>query len=440
MPVGGAHELDNAIADALRERVGELPSFVAALVREQTTLGNEEPAQQLIADRLAASGFTVERVQIDADAALADPDAGYPPLADDGRSSVVGMRRGKGGGRSLHLSGHVDVVPVDPDAPWTHDPWSGEIAEGRVWGRGAGDMKGGLAAYLLAAEIVAGLCPAAEGDLVFSSVIEEECGGNGMWSVLRAGYRTDATLIGEPTGLAVVHAGTGVVWARLRARGQAGHSAYRGGDGTFDELARAIAALRALEAETNENPQDAVFAAVSEWPYGMTVGRIGGGVWTSSAPASLEASVRFGLGLGREPADVQSGIVEAVAGAAPAVEVSFEAFRARAYRHDTEGSLPTLLRETHERVTGSTAKLSAFTATTDARQAEGALCYGPLAAGLHGPDEWVDIASLEQTALVVAQTAARWLSGEWLSGAVPAGPQQLRAGSAHPARSSGRSC
>jgi acetylornithine deacetylase len=271
-------------------------------------------------------------------------------------------------------------------------------------------MKGGLAAYLLAAEVVADVCADARGDLVFSSVIEEECGGNGMWSVLRAGYRTDATLIGEPTGLAVVHAGTGVVWARLRARGQAGHSAYRGGDGPFDELARAIAALRALEAEANKGPHDPVFAAVSAWPYGMTVGRIGGGVWTSSAPASLEASVRFGLGLGRDPAEVQSRIVEAVAGASPAVEISFEAFRARAYNHDTDGPLPTLLRATHERLTGTAARLSAFTATTDARQAEGALCYGPLAGELHGADEWVDIASLEQTALVVAQTAARWVT------------------------------
>lgn len=144
----------------------------------------------------------------------------------------------------------------------------------------------------------------------------------------------------------------------------------------------------------------------------MTVGRIGGGVWTSSAPASLEASVRFGLGLGREPTEVQARIVEAVANASPDVEVSFEAFRARAYNHDTDGPLPTLLRATHERVTGAAAKLSAFTATTDARQVEGALCYGPLAGGLHGPDEWVDIASLEQTALVIAQTAARWLTAD----------------------------
>lgn len=154
-----AHSVDRAIAAVLRKRVGELPPLVAMLVREQSTLGNEEPVQRLIADRLAVAGFEVERIRPDADAALADPNAGYPPLSYDGRSSVVGVRRGTGSGRSLHLTGHIDVVPVDPDAPWNHDPWGGEIAEGRIWGRGAGDMKGGLAAYLLAAEIVADVCP-----------------------------------------------------------------------------------------------------------------------------------------------------------------------------------------------------------------------------------------------------------------------------------------
>ena len=134
-------------------------------------------------------------------------------------------------------------------------------------------MKGGLAAYLLAAEALAEACPDLPGDLVFSSVIEEEHGGNGMWSVLRAGYTADATLVGEPTGLDIVHAGTGVVWARLTARGAAGHSAYGGGNGPFDELARAVAALRGLEAAANQPPRDAVFAAVSDWPYGMTVGQ-----------------------------------------------------------------------------------------------------------------------------------------------------------------------
>ena len=80
-------------------------------------------------------------------------------------------------------------------------------------------MKGGLAAYLVAAAVVLEVLDDRRGDLVVSSVIEEECGGNGMWSVLRAGHGADGTLIGEPTGLLLAHAGTGVVWARLSARG-----------------------------------------------------------------------------------------------------------------------------------------------------------------------------------------------------------------------------
>src|SRR5581483_1191911 len=114
----------------------ELPGLVAELVRERTTLGDEEGAQRLVAARLEAAGFDVVRVEPDAEAALADPAAGYPPLPYAGRSSVVGVRRGRGGGRSLHLTGHVDVVPVDPDAPWTHDPWAGEVSDGRIRGRG----------------------------------------------------------------------------------------------------------------------------------------------------------------------------------------------------------------------------------------------------------------------------------------------------------------
>ncbi len=222
---------ERAIRKGVSDRSDQLDVLVSALVREQSTLGCEEGAQQIIARRLAGAGFAVERVEPDAEAALADPYAGYPPLSYDGRSSIVGLRRGLGGGRSLHLSGHVDVVPVDDAEPWMHGPWDGVVSDGKVWGRGAGDMKGGLAAYLVAAEVVAETCPDTRGNLVFSSVIEEECTGNGMWSVIRAGYGADGTLIGEPTNLDLVHAETGVVWPRLTARGRAGHSAFTGGDG-----------------------------------------------------------------------------------------------------------------------------------------------------------------------------------------------------------------
>ena len=378
-------------------------------MREQTTLGNEEPAQRLIAARLEAAGFEVERVQPDAEAALADPAAGYPPLSYQGRSSVVGVLRGTGGGRSLHLSGHVDVVPVDPDARVEPRPVGrrdrGRPALGPRLGRHEGRARRlprrGRGDRRVRREL--------RGDLIFSSVIEEECGGNGMWAALRAGYTADATLVGEPTALDVVHAGTGVVWLRLVAHGPTGHAAFTGGDGPFDALARAVAALRRLEAAQNAPPRDEVFAAISSWPYGMTVGRIAGGVWTASAPARLEVQVRFGIGLDVDPADVQARMRGAVADAAPGVEVVFEAFRAPAYCWDTDGPLAALLFEQHEAVTGSPTRFAGFTATTDARQVPGGLCYGPRAGNLHGADEWVELASLEQCARVVALTAARWL-------------------------------
>jgi acetylornithine deacetylase len=374
-------------------------------------LGAEELGQSLVAEQLTASDFAVTRIEPDASQALADPYAGYPALPYAGRSSVVGKLPGTGGGRSLHLSGHVDVVPVDPADDWTCDPWGGVVADGRLWGRGAGDMKGGLAAYLVAAAAIAEVCDDLRGDLVVSSVIEEECGGNGMWSVVNAGHNGDATLIGEPSGLQMMHAGTGVVWARLRVAGASGHSAAAGRTGSFEELAAAVAAVRDVEAELNQAAAQSVFGSASDWPFGMTVGQIEGGVWTSSVPAELTARVRLGFGLDHDPATIQAKIRAAVCQASPETQVRFEAFRARAWCGDASGPFPDLLAAAHQSVLARELRPGVFTATNDGRYVTGpCLCYGPIAGNYHGKDEWVDIESLEQTAAVVAAAAASWLA------------------------------
>jgi acetylornithine deacetylase len=408
-----ATELSGATEVALRSAVAarrdELERLVGALVERPSTLGEEEQAQALVDETLRALGFATERIEPDAEAALADPLAGYPYLPYDGRSSVAARLPGSGGGRSLHLSGHIDVVPVERADLWRSDPWHARTADGRIWGRGAGDMKGGLAAYLVAAAAVAEVCDRRRGELIFSSVIEEECGGNGMWSVLRAGFRGDAVLIGESTGLRLAHAATGVVWARLTARGAGGHAMLATGAGPFDHLCRAVAALREIESEINEPVADSVFAAVRERPYGMTVGRIGGGVWTASTPVELSAHVRFGFGRDLAPAEVQERMREAVAARAPEVELSFEGFRARAHSHPTGGPLVGAVAAAHRDVLGSEPELLAQTGTNDGRYVEApCLCYGPTAGNIHGTDEWVDVETLHTAAAVVALTAARW--------------------------------
>jgi acetylornithine deacetylase len=408
VPAGVAQALTAHVA-ANRE---ELLGLLRAMVAEQSVLGNEEPVQRIVEARLRALGFETERVEVDAEAALADPYAGQPLIDYDGRSSVVGYLPGSGGGRSMHLSGHVDVVPVDHPELWQHDPWGGELVDGRVYGRGSSDMKGGVAAYLIAAEAVMAVCPERRGDLIFSTVIEEECTGNGMWSVLGAGHVGDAVLVGESTALRLAHAATGVVWCRLVAAGGTGHSMLATGEGAFDLLARAVTALRRVEDEINAAVGDPDFAATRERPYGMSVGKIEGGVWTASTPYELTAYVRFGFGPETLPEEIQARMRAAVKEAAPTVAIHFEGHRARAHNHPKSGPFVELLTASHERVVGTPPVPLVNTGTVDTRYVESVpgYCYGGTGANLHGTDEWVDLDSLVQTATVVAITAAGWTS------------------------------
>ncbi len=417
---------DTALVDRIRAAVTrrreDLIGLTQALVRERSLIGEEDGAQRVIAERLVSLGFDLERVGIEPPIDQSDPTWGYPPLVYDGRTCVAGRITGASGGRSLHLSGHVDVVPVDSADRWTHDPWSGEIADGRLWGRGAGDMKAGLAAYLIGTAAFVEVCGEPQGDLLFSSVIEEECTGNGMKAVLAAGYDAEATLIGEPSGLHLWHAGVGVIWARLTARGAGAHAAFSSGEASANRLLAALTGLRELERRLNEHgdgadpdrpPEsaDSVFFAEHEHPFRLNVGTLAGGAWPSSEPTSAEARIRLGFGLKLTPTQAQRLVSEAVSAATPDVDVTFEGFRAPAYCDHLEHDLAKALSISHAFVHGSAPVRQSLAGTTDARSVHGpCICYGPVAGAIHATDEWVEIQSVEAVASAVALTIAAWQS------------------------------
>ncbi len=344
---------------------------------ERSELGTEEGAQRLVADRLEGLGFEVARIAVDPPAGGEDGTWGYPPAAYEGRTCVAGRIAGSGAGRSLHLSGHIDVVPVESAADWRHDPWGGEVSEGRLWGRGAGDMKAGLAAYLIATAALLEVCGAPSGELIFSSVIEEECTGNGMKAVLGAGYEAEGTLIGEPSALQLMHAGVGVIWARLRAHSGGAHPGFSTGGSSSASLLRALEGLRELERRINERPQpgraggDAVFLEAHEHPFRLNIGTLSGGEWPSSEPARAEARVRLGFGRETTPAQAQGLLAEAVRAAAPEVEVAFEGFRAPAYCDDLDHDLAGALVGAHELLHSRPPARQVLPATTDARSVSG---------------------------------------------------------------------
>src|SRR6202022_1185836 len=164
-------------------------------------------------------------------------------------------------GHSLILNGHIDVVSPEPASLWSSPPFSPRRDGEWLYGRGAGDMKAGLAAIVGAVRALQrlGLAPGAPVEL--QSVVEEECTGNGALACVLAGSIADAAIVTEPTGGAVWTSQVGVLWFQVRVIGRPAHAGEApSGHNAIEATFAVIQALRALEAELNTHrppPYDA---------------------------------------------------------------------------------------------------------------------------------------------------------------------------------------
>jgi acetylornithine deacetylase len=386
-------------------------AFLRELVRVPSLLGNEEPAQRLVEDRLSELGFAVRSLEPDAERLAQRPDSGIPLVSYEGRRCLVGTLAG-GSGRSLLLNGHVDVVSEAPVERWARPPFGAEVDGGRLYGRGACDMKGGIAAMLLGVEAAQALGPL-PGPIVYQSVIEEECGGNGALAACLEGPAADGVVIAEPTNGGFDVAAVGVIWARINVEGNARHAAHTDeGSHPIDTVLAVVEALRNLEAELNADPEPE-FAGL-ERPYLLNAGALHAGDWPSTTPGKAELDVRLGLPIRLDPADGQARLANAVRSVDPTARVEFRGFRARGYAFDDRSPLVTLLSDCHEAVHGRRPEPEPSRATTDLRffvpplGSGQAVCYGPTGDGLHGVDEWVDLESIADVATVLALLLRRW--------------------------------
>jgi acetylornithine deacetylase/succinyl-diaminopimelate desuccinylase-like protein len=141
--------------------------------------------------------------------------------------ALCGVRAGTGGGRSLACNGHIDVVPAGESANWLHAPFGGEIVEGKLFGRGAADMKGGVVAMMFAAEAVRRAGVALAGDLFMHIVTDEEVVGHGTRTLVEHAPRPDAIIGTEPTELQLLPAAPGLEHFRLEFEGVESHAGNR---------------------------------------------------------------------------------------------------------------------------------------------------------------------------------------------------------------------
>jgi acetylornithine deacetylase len=418
-------ELTQQLLAAVDAAFAEQVRFLADLTRLPSLRCAEASAQDFMAAAFARRNLAVDRWLID----VADIQnlPGFSPVAVsyDNAWNVVGAWRPRTPrGRSLILNGHIDVVPTGPLDMWSQPPFDPRVDGDWMYGRGAGDMKAGLAAMLYAFDAIRAVGRAPAGDVYLQSVVEEECTGNGALACLQRGYRADAAIIPEPMEEHLMSAQVGVMWFQVKVRGKPAHVAVAGtGNNAIESCWPLIQALHRLEHQWNEAGHPAF--AGHQHPLNFVVSKIEGGDWTSSVPSWCTFDMRIGMFPGMNLGEVRAQVESTIAAASAndpflsrnPPQVVYHGFQAEGYELPRGTEAQTTLARAHAAVTGEQLGEVASTATTDARffglyAGIPAMVYGPKAENTHAFDERVSLQSMRRTTQAIALFIADWCGTE----------------------------
>jgi acetylornithine deacetylase len=231
-------------ADRIVETLCDIVRFPSIVKSDPREAGpGERDCQLYLQKRLEALGFATDLWEPDGPA-LYTKYEGRPGANKgrtfEGRPNLAGVLKGAGDGRSIMLTGHIDVVPPGAPEHWISDPFAPVVSEGFVRGRGTVDMKGGVACMLMAIEILNEICATLAGDVVFTIVVDEEIGGMGSLAMVDRGYRADAGIMTEPTANRIAPLCHGILWGRIIVDGIGGHAEltpkYWDGSGPVDAI------------------------------------------------------------------------------------------------------------------------------------------------------------------------------------------------------------
>lgn len=316
-----------------------------------------------------------------------------------GRPTLVAVKRGSGGGRSLLLNAHMDTVGVEGMA----DPFGGRVENGRLYGRGSYDMKGGLAAAVAAfAAVAAG--PPLRGNLVLAAVADEEFASLGTEELLRH-TRTDAAIVTEPTALSLCTAHKGFAWVEIRVAGRAAHGS-RPDLGVDANLAmgEVLSRLAALSNDLRSRPPHPLLGHAS-----LHAATLHGGTAWSTYSAECVLQVERRLLPGETVAAAFDEIARAANPHTAALVFHRNAFEASAETPFAQIVQHAIAGETHRpvEITGQTPW---FDAALLAEAGVETLIVGHGGAGAHETEEWADLASIDSLTRILVQVANRWCS------------------------------
>ena len=283
----------NSLLNFLDAQKDEAARLLAQLIRFPSTQGQEAEIQEFLHERFRALGLETELLPI-SPSLKADPEYSFSDLDIDydERPNLVATLQGTGGGRSVMLNAHSDVVPAG-QWPGAFEP---EIKGDYVYGRGACDDKGKIVVMYLALSGLKefGLRP--RGDIIATAVIEEEVGGNGSLALIRGGLRADAVVVLECTEFTLAPAHRGCLWFRAQVEGRATHlGKTREAISAIDEATELIQILKNYEKNLIAQSKGHPLFPEPEEAVQLNIGMIAAGEWPSTVPSRcvLEGGVGF---------------------------------------------------------------------------------------------------------------------------------------------------
>jgi succinyl-diaminopimelate desuccinylase len=347
--------------------------------------------------------------------------------------NLVARLRGAGPGRRLVFNGHLDTYPVNEALPWTVDPLGGAVVDGRLYGRGAADMKGGIAASMVAFSLLAAHRDAWRGEAVLTLAGDEESMGvlGTQWLLDNIPEATgDAVIIGDAGSPRVLRFGEkGFVWLEIEATGRAAHGAHvHLGENAIDRLRAALDAASALAALPVAAPPAVLAAIAAAAPVSaalsgageadtlrrvtVNIGRVEGGTSPNLIPASARAGLDIRLPVGTSVAQLEAALAAALD---PLPGIAWRATRRFEPNHTDPGhELIRRAATVAAEVTGEACVANMRVGGSDARwfrmRGLPTLVYGPTPFNMGGADEYVLVTELEQVARVHALTAYDYLA------------------------------
>lgn len=298
--------------------------------------GSEHAVQRHVAAWLEALGYDVRRI---------DSPTGRPNLiAERGRGTE---------GPTLLFNGHVDVVP--PGSDWSRPPFSGDIVDGRLWGRGAADMKGGVAAILEVAAVFAEVAPAMAGRLLWTIVSDEEAGGeHGTGLLCDEGHiDADMAIVAEPSEFRLSVSENTLMWLRFETRGRQEHTINRAqAVNAVEAMVPVAAELLAFRNEISSLRHPTLGAPI------LTINTFNGGLKANIVPdrCVMEVDLRYPAGLGMDIDSVQKridGMLNRLRDADPTLDVRYDVHGKPGFEQPEDTPIVRHIREAHEAVVGA---------------------------------------------------------------------------------------